>query len=546
MDLFQKLIISFVKSKKFLLTILTILFICYFIMAFFPASKTINCIFSITLVSISCITAIFLIFSTFAISKIEKKFYISWLFIGLAYFSFAIGDILSHITKIHITSQPLSVFVNIFYVLFYPLFFIGISNLPFASMSQKQKVNLLLEIAVIVLSAGFILWNFLVRPFFAGEKIGAGITLLLVAAPVCDVALLWFVSKLLFKKKSHLLGKSYKFLFLGIFILLLSDLGFLYMVIVEKKFWSLFAFLGYPISQVFIILSCIEFIYTSLSLRGIDDEPMRKESYSLASIIIAYSSFFAAYLTVIISKKDNFGLIFIPLVILLGLVRQILSILENKRLFRDLQKSHNLLEEEVAIKTIELAQSYDETLYILSKSLELRDKETQGHTIRLAELTVELAKIMGIEDKNFIHIKRGALLHDIGKMGIPDYILLKPGPLDENEWKIMKKHPIFAKDLIEKVKFLKPALAIPYFHHERWNGKGYPEGLKEEMIPLEARIFSVLDVWDALTNNRPYRAAWTQDRAIEYIKENSGILFDNKVVKYFLFLIEKNSKIFLH
>lgn len=546
MDLFQKLIISFIKSKNTFLAILIILFASYFVMAFFPASEIINNIFNITLVSMSCITALFLIFSVFAIYKIENKFYISWLFIGFAYLSFAIGDVLSHIIEIHIATQPLSILVNIFYVLFYPLFFIGISNLPFASMNQKQKVNLLLEISVIVLSTGFILWNFLVRPFFAGEKIGAGITILLVSAPVCDTALLWFVSKVLFKKKSPLLGKSYKFLYLGIFILLLSDLGFLYMIIVEKKFWSLFVFLGYPLSQGLIILSCIEFIYTSLSLKGIEDEPMSKESYSLASIIIAYSSFFIAYLTVFTNKKDNFELIFIPAVILLGLIRQIMSILENKRLFRDLQKSHNFLEDQVAIKTIELAQSYDETLYILSKSFELRDKETQGHTIRLAELTVELSKIMGIEEKNFIHIKRGALLHDIGKMGIPDNILLKPGPLNENEWEIMKKHPVIAKDLIEKVKFLKPALTIPYFHHERWNGKGYPEGLKEEMIPIEARIFSVLDVWDALTNNRPYRNAWTQDRAIEYIKENSGILFDKKVVINFLFLIEKNSKIFLH
>jgi putative nucleotidyltransferase with HDIG domain len=164
----------------------------------------------------------------------------------------------------------------------------------------------------------------------------------------------------------------------------------------------------------------------------------------------------------------------------------------------------------------------------------MRDKETEGHTRRVTDMTVRLARLMGIPESEIVHIRRGALLHDIGKMGVPDHILLKADKLTDEEWKIMRKHPEFAYNMLSSIEFLKPALEIPYCHHEKWDGTGYPRGLRAENIPLSARIFVVVDVWDAVTNDRPYRAAWTEAVALEYIKEQSGKHFDPKVSKAFL------------
>lgn len=153
----------------------------------------------------------------------------------------------------------------------------------------------------------------------------------------------------------------------------------------------------------------------------------------------------------------------------------------------------------------ELARAYDATLEGWSRALDLRDHETEGHARRVTELTVRLAEAMGLPAAEVAHIRRGALLHDIGKMGIPDAILRKPGPLNAEEWTVMRTHPTLAYELLEPIHYLQPALAIPLFHHERWDGSGYPQGLAGETIPLLARIFAVVDVWDALTNDRPYR-----------------------------------------
>jgi len=160
----------------------------------------------------------------------------------------------------------------------------------------------------------------------------------------------------------------------------------------------------------------------------------------------------------------------------------------------------------------------------------------------VADLTVKLAQALGISSEDLVHIRRGALLHDIGKMGIPDQILLKPGPLTEEEWEIMKKHPVYAWELLSSIRYLRPALDIPYCHHEHWDGTGYPRGLKGEEIPLSARIFSVVDVWDALTSDRPYRPAWTREKALEYIKEQAGHHFDPQIAERFLELLQEFSK----
>jgi Response regulator containing a CheY-like receiver domain and an HD-GYP domain len=197
--------------------------------------------------------------------------------------------------------------------------------------------------------------------------------------------------------------------------------------------------------------------------------------------------------------------------------------IDNAQLFDHLQSSNT-----------ELVMAYDSTLAGWASALELRDKETEGHTRRVASLTTQLAQDMGLDQDEQVQIYRGALLHDIGKMGVPDSIVLKPGTLTEDEWVIMRKHPQYAFDMLAPIAYLRPALNIPHCHHEKWDGTGYPRGLKGENIPLAARIFAVMDVWDALTSDRPYRKAWSEKEAIEYIRQQSGIHFDPAVVKIVL------------
>lgn len=198
--------------------------------------------------------------------------------------------------------------------------------------------------------------------------------------------------------------------------------------------------------------------------------------------------------------------------------------------------------EEQRRTTEELKLAYDNTLKGWSSALELHDHETFGHSDRVTNLTVELAQKMGIAQDKLIHIRRGAILHDIGKMGIPDSILNKTEKLTDQDWEKIRKHPLYAKKLLDTIEYLKPATDIPYYHHEWWNGGGYPEGLERENIPIAARIFAVIDVWDALSNTRPYREAWPEEKVLQYIQDLSGIQFDPRVVEAFLQLIqEKNN-----
>jgi HD-GYP domain-containing protein (c-di-GMP phosphodiesterase class II) len=188
---------------------------------------------------------------------------------------------------------------------------------------------------------------------------------------------------------------------------------------------------------------------------------------------------------------------------------------------------------------MELVMAYDATIEGWSRAMDLRDKETEGHTQRVTEKTVKLARKIGVNDGDLIQIRRGALLHDIGKLGVPDSILLKPGTLTSDEWEIMKQHSVYARDMLTAIAYLRPALDIPYCHHEKWDGSGYPQGLKGELIPLAARIFSIVDVWDALTSNRPYRPAWSAEKTLEYIREQSGKHFDPNVLAPFLDMISE-------
>jgi PAS domain S-box-containing protein/putative nucleotidyltransferase with HDIG domain len=200
--------------------------------------------------------------------------------------------------------------------------------------------------------------------------------------------------------------------------------------------------------------------------------------------------------------------------------------LENSTLFESLQNSN-----------VELSLAYDATIEGWSRALDLRDKETEGHTQRVTTMTVKLARAFGFSKSELVQVRWGGLLHDIGKMGVPDGILLKPGPLTEEEWVVMKKHPTFAYEMLSPIRYLRLALDIPNSHHEKWDGSGYPHGLKGTQIPLVARIFAVVDVWDALSSDRPYRSAWTQEKVRDHIRDGSGTHFDPQVVDLFMQLI---------
>ena len=207
---------------------------------------------------------------------------------------------------------------------------------------------------------------------------------------------------------------------------------------------------------------------------------------------------------------------------------QAASAIANARLFEDLRKSN-----------ISIMSAYDTTIEGWSRAMDLRDHETEGHTLRVTDLTLKLARRLNLSESQLTHIRRGSLLHDIGKMGVPDAILLKDGNLSGEEWAIMRKHPQLAYEMLSSIDYLHDALDIPSNHHEKWDGSGYPRGLKGEQIPLAARIFAVVDVWDAVRSDRPYRKGWDTNTAVEYIKSQSGTHFDPNIVEAFLKLLHE-------
>ncbi len=202
-----------------------------------------------------------------------------------------------------------------------------------------------------------------------------------------------------------------------------------------------------------------------------------------------------------------------------ALAAQAAIAIDNVTLFDSLQRTNT-----------ELFQAYDATIEGWSRALELRDNETEGHTQRVAVLTVKLARLFGSSDEELVQVRWGALLHDIGKMGVPDEILLKRDTLTEAEWIVMKKHTVFAYEMLSPIRYLRSALDIPYAHHEKWDGTGYPLGLKGEQIPLVARIFALVDVWDALRSDRLYRTSWSVEKVREHILSLAGTHFDPHVV----------------
>jgi HD-GYP domain-containing protein (c-di-GMP phosphodiesterase class II) len=197
--------------------------------------------------------------------------------------------------------------------------------------------------------------------------------------------------------------------------------------------------------------------------------------------------------------------------------------IDNATLFNELQASN-----------VELVIAYDSTIESWGKALNLRDMETEDHTQRVTEITLHMLRIYGMSEKELVHVRRGALLHDIGKMGVPDAILLKEGPLTPGEEEIMHKHPMYAFDILMPIAYLRPALDIPYCHHEKWDGTGYPRGLKGEQIPLAARIFALADSWDALISERRYHDPWPREKVVEYVRSRAGTHFDPNLVELFL------------
>jgi HD-GYP domain-containing protein (c-di-GMP phosphodiesterase class II) len=203
--------------------------------------------------------------------------------------------------------------------------------------------------------------------------------------------------------------------------------------------------------------------------------------------------------------------------------------IDSAMMFREVQRAN-----------VELSLAYDATIEGLSRALDLRDKETEDHKRRVVETTIKLAIRMGVGGADLVHLRRGAILHDIGKVAIPDKILFKPGPLSDDEWMVMRRHPRIAVELLSPVGYLVPALVIPHWHHEKWDGTGYPDQLSGEEIPFAARLFSLVHVYDALISDRPYRHAWSKEEAFQYIRTQAGKHFDPQIAPEFLSFVKEN------
>ncbi|HLF72817.1 MAG TPA: HD domain-containing phosphohydrolase [Anaerolineales bacterium] len=205
-----------------------------------------------------------------------------------------------------------------------------------------------------------------------------------------------------------------------------------------------------------------------------------------------------------------------------------------------LNRYHKLVQERAKLLQAhtQLLDAYEATIEGWSRAMDLRDRETEGHSRRVADHTEQLARAYGLSEEELVHVRRGALLHDMGKLGVPDSILHKPDRLTDEEWAIMRLHTQLAYDMLHPVEYLRPALDIPYCHHEKWDGSGYPRRLKGNEIPPAARLFAVIDVWDALTSDRPYRRAWTDENALAYIREQSGKHFDPEIVDLFFKVLQ--------
>jgi response regulator RpfG family c-di-GMP phosphodiesterase len=244
----------------------------------------------------------------------------------------------------------------------------------------------------------------------------------------------------------------------------------------------------------------------------------------------------------VVQILDDFG-VDVPLILMSGRVREeSLEQLFREGQIADFVSKNTMYKIRPAlVRALNLAHDYESLLIAWARALELRDQETKGHSERVADLTVRLARQMGVSETEIIHIRRGALMHDVGKLGVPDHVLLKQGVLTEEEWILMMKHPQFGYEMLSGIHYLNRSLEIPLRHHEKWDGTGYPDGLRNYSIPFAARMFSVVDVYDALISDRPYRKAIPQSEALEHILAKSGTHFDPQVVRVFLSMFREES-----
>ena len=306
---------------------------------------------------------------------------------------------------------------------------------------------------------------------------------------------------------------------------LIDMLGYSREEFVQKKLWEVGAFRDIQANQAaFEALQEHEYIrYDDLPLRAKDGRLIQVEFVSNVYPVDGKKVIQCNIRDISARVQAEHALLASEASLRKALTGQTALVVENVALLKSLRHSN-----------LELTLAYDATIEGWSRALDLRDNETEGHTLRVTEMTVKLARLFNLSEAELVQVRWGALLHDIGKMGVPDEILHKPGPLTGEEWVRMKMHPTYAYEMLAPIQYLRLALDIPYCHHEKWDGSGYPNGLKAYQIPLFARIFSVVDVWDALNSNRPYRAAWTKEIVREYLQSTSGMHFDPRVVALFM------------
>lgn len=291
--------------------------------------------------------------------------------------------------------------------------------------------------------------------------------------------------------------------------------------------------------SAWLMIAPIPLIILMSMIETADPDPMINFMYLVIALVLA-SIFFNLKGTLILSGLNLVLILILPLVAgyyfpdYASIIRPLIAYLITAVLVIIFLNHRNRVERD---RQLELKNAYDITLEGWAKALELRDKETLGHSNRVTDYTIRLARVLGVPEEQIEHIRRGALLHDVGKMAISDTILTKDGPLSAEDWEILRQHPVIAYDMLKSINYLQPALDIPHYHHENWDGTGYPAGLAGEDIPFAARIFAVVDVWDALSSDRPYREAWAKEKVIEFLIEQKGKKFDPEIVEVFLALI---------
>ena len=485
----------------------------------------------------SLLLAALVLFAAWRTSAAGRRGATGWWLLSAAYASYAAADFVSMVLNVELAGHALSPLLNALYLAFYPLFVAGVFFLPRSPLTPRERVRTLLDMGVVLLAAVTVHWT-LFQPLLDDMQSEDTVKpVLSLAYPAGDIALLWAAMSLLFGRRDPATRRVAFPLAASVGVLIAADVAYSFSVLDESNAVVPYMSAGYMLSHLLAAFAALEQLVSLRAPEPGRGRPALDEKPLAGSVYAAYACLGASWLAVVgthweeLSAAASLGLLGM---VGLALAREVLSQWENSRLTRGLRQARDELELRVLERTAELVQAYDSTLQGWSMALELRDQETQGHTLRVADLTVRLARAVGVPEAELGPIRQGALLHDIGKMGIPDGILLKPGPLDGDEWALMRRHTDYARDLLGRIDFLQPAMDIPCSHHERWEGAGYPQGLRGEEIPLAARIFAVVDCYDALTHDRPYRAAWEPQKALDYVREHSGTHFDPRVVEAFL------------